>query len=237
MSIYGNPVVLGGSGGGGSGVELIDEATWESMTTAQKQSHGLVAVQTANTGYLRGTLVYGQDYAPFNVVQTGRGAASASFSLSAAGSYYLLVIALNGEASTHDLTVSATLGGTALTGNSIAYNAYSSSGANRRNYRVMLYPITGSAGDAVEISLTDYTAYTGLVYAVLESPYLTIQQQLSTPDATTTGSYGTDGMVVYGGFAASSNGSVTLALYTADASVTAQALSNSYGSSYIFWFT
>ena len=232
MSIYGNPVLMGSS----AGVEIISSSDWETMTTAEKQTYGLVAIQSANSGYLRGTLVYGEDYAPFNVVQTGRGASSASAALSASGDFYLLVIALNSEASTHDLTVSAALGGTALTGTSIAYNSYSSSGTNRRNYRVMLYQLSGSSGDALEISLTDYTAYTGLVYAVLESPYLTIQQQMSTPDANTTGSYGTDGMVVYGGFAAASDASVNLSLYTAGTSVTATALSGSYGSSYIFWF-
>lgn len=61
MSIYGNPIMLGGSGGG-SGVPLMTKAEWSALTTEEKQSYGLVAVQEANTGYKRGILYYGEDY-------------------------------------------------------------------------------------------------------------------------------------------------------------------------------
>ena len=47
---------------GSGGVELISKSTWDSMTTAQKQAKGLVAIQKANSGYSRGDLVNGADY-------------------------------------------------------------------------------------------------------------------------------------------------------------------------------
>lgn len=62
MSIYGNPVMLGGSGGGGGDVPLLSRAAWNALTTAQKQAYGLVAVQDAISGFDRGELVYGGDY-------------------------------------------------------------------------------------------------------------------------------------------------------------------------------
>lgn len=61
MSIYGNPIMLGSSGGGG-GVPLMTKAEWNALTTEEKQSYGLVAVQEANTGYKRGILYYGEDF-------------------------------------------------------------------------------------------------------------------------------------------------------------------------------
>ena len=62
MSIYGNPVVLGSSKGGGGDVPLLSKAAWDALSTAQKQAYGLVAVQDANIGFDRGELYYGADY-------------------------------------------------------------------------------------------------------------------------------------------------------------------------------
>lgn len=64
MSIWGNPVMIGGSGGGGGGVPLLTRAQWNALSTAQKQAYGLLAIQDANSGYDRGELVYGADYLP-----------------------------------------------------------------------------------------------------------------------------------------------------------------------------
>lgn len=65
MSIYGNPVMLGGSGGGGGGdVPLLTRAQWNALSTAQKQAYGLLAIQDENSGFDRGELVYGADYTP-----------------------------------------------------------------------------------------------------------------------------------------------------------------------------
>lgn len=63
MSIFGNPVMLGGSGGGGGGdVPLLTRAQWNALSTAQKQAYGLLAIQDANSGFNRGELVYGAAY-------------------------------------------------------------------------------------------------------------------------------------------------------------------------------
>ena len=45
-----------------TGVPLLTRAEWDALTTAQKQSYGLVAIQDAITGFLRGELVNGADY-------------------------------------------------------------------------------------------------------------------------------------------------------------------------------
>ena len=62
MSIWGNPAMMGGSGGGGGDVPLLTRAAWGALSTAQKRAYGLVAVQDANSGYDRGKLYYGADY-------------------------------------------------------------------------------------------------------------------------------------------------------------------------------
>ena len=62
MSIYGNPVMMGGSGGGGGDVPLLTRAQWDALSTAQKQAYGLLAIQDANSGFYRGELVYGAAY-------------------------------------------------------------------------------------------------------------------------------------------------------------------------------
>lgn len=235
MSIYGNPVMLGGSGGGG--VPLLSRAAWDALSTAQKQSYGLVAVQDANSGFYQGELYYGASFFPFTVIQSGwGGASSASVTLEESGDYYLLVIALNSEASTKNLTVGATLNGSALTGTSLAFNQYYGSGDNRRNYRVMLFPLSGTSGDTVDITLTDRSSYSSFVYAVLESGYLTIDKQLSTPDNSTSGTNSSSGMVVYGTFNGGSSGTINLLLYNSGNIVSTTNPGISYTSSYIFWF-
>lgn len=68
MSIWGNPVMLGGSGGGGGGdVPLLTRAQWNALSTAQKQAYGLLAIQDSNSGFDRGELVYGADYQPVGI--------------------------------------------------------------------------------------------------------------------------------------------------------------------------
>lgn len=49
---------------GGGGIQTYTNAQWIALSTAEKQSHGLVAVTTADTGYVRGRLLYGASYAP-----------------------------------------------------------------------------------------------------------------------------------------------------------------------------
>lgn len=61
MSIFGNPVMLGGSGGGG-GVPIVAKSDWDELTTAQKQAYGLVVVQEYTDGFYEGMLFNGADY-------------------------------------------------------------------------------------------------------------------------------------------------------------------------------
>lgn len=77
MSIWGNPVMMGGSGGGGGDVPLLSRAAWNALPTAQKQAYGLVAVRDASSGFDQGKLYYGADFVPFEklleVCQTSYG--------------------------------------------------------------------------------------------------------------------------------------------------------------------
>ena len=238
MSIYGNPVMLGGSGGGGGGdVPLLTRAQWDALSIAQKQAYGLVAIQDANSGFDRGELVYGADYADFEVLQSGRGATSATFTAQYAGNLKLLVIALNSEASTKELTVTAFNGAAELSGASIGYNAYSSSGSNRRNYRVMLFDAPVVSGDEIAISLANYSNYTGLVWALVTMAQSTLYKALSTPDSDTTGTSDASGVVFYGTFVSNNSGTINGAEYTAGTSISTGYPGSSYASSYIFWLT
>ena len=55
------------TGGGGGDIPLLTQAQWSALTTAEKQSYGLVAIQQSNSGFNRGKLVYGADYEPVGV--------------------------------------------------------------------------------------------------------------------------------------------------------------------------
>ena len=60
-------VVVNVSGGGGGDVVLLSRAAWNALTTAEKRAYGLVAIQDAVTGFLRGELVNGADYIPLGI--------------------------------------------------------------------------------------------------------------------------------------------------------------------------
>ena len=81
----------------------------------------------------------------------------------------LLVIALNSEASTYDLNISVSVNSTAVQMDNVAYNAYSGSGTNRRNYRVVSCDKLFSGNDTVSISVTNRSSYTSFVYALVDS--------------------------------------------------------------------
>ena len=49
------------------GLELIDEADWEAMSTEEKQSKGLIGIIKADSGYDRGIIVNGADYTPSSI--------------------------------------------------------------------------------------------------------------------------------------------------------------------------
>ena len=219
----------------GGNIPVILQADWDAMTTSQKQAYGLCVIQNAESGFIRGVYVNGADYAPFEVLYSGTGGNSASQSLDLASDAKLLVIAVNSEASTQQLTISAALDGTDMQGTQISYHSYSGSGENRRNYRITAFDIPSGA-HSLDISLAAENNYSSFVYVVLNSAYNTINKELTTVDGFTSGSNATDGMVIYGTFDGGNGGTINTELYTAGTTITTQSPGWSYKSSYIFWF-
>jgi len=170
------------------------------------------------------------------IVKSGSGATSVSFTTNSNGSYKLFVIALNSEASTYDLNISATQNGTAITGESLAYHAYESSGTNRRNYRIMRFDVDVTSGDSFGVSLSSYSGYTSVLYALVDTAYDTIDAAATTADAVCTGTNTNSGMVLYGTFNSSSGGTINAENYTAGSTVTTDDPGSNYKSAYIFWF-
>ncbi len=224
------------SGGGGGGIPLLQQSAWDALTIAQKRSYGLVAIQDSSTGFNRGLLVNGADYALCDVFNTGWAASSASFTITDAGEYDLYVIAMNSEASTKSLDTSATQNDTALGVETIANHSYVSSGTDRRNYRISRFAITAQANDTIAISLTNKGNYASMVYALVRSTFNTLAKSLTTPDAATTGTNTADAMVIYGKFNSSNSGEIHVARYDAGDTITTGNPGTSYRSSYIFWF-
>lgn len=150
----------------------------------------------------------------------------------------LLVIALNSEASTYDLNISVSVNSTAVQMDNVAYNAYSGSGTNRRNYRVVSCDKLFSGNDTVSISVTNRSSYTSFVYALVDSTlkFGEVQKLLSTADATCSGSNDSDGIVVYGTFNSSSGGTINVKDYMTNTTITTDNPGSNYKSAYIFFF-
>lgn len=237
MSIYGNPVMMGGSGGGGGDIPLLTKAQWDALSTAQKQAYGLLAIQDADSGFDRGELVYGADYRVVELLQSGTARNSITVNTTVTGNYKLFVLAINSEASSYDLTIAASLNSTALTVETSEYNSYSGSGSNRRNYRMNVYDLQTTAGDTLEITLETNNNYSSFVFGIIDSTAWTFSKALTTPDGLTSGSNTVSGMAVRGTFAGSSGGTINVVLYTADAVIITDNPGTSYKSSYIFWFS
>ena len=220
----------------GSGVPILTSTQWNTMTRQQKHEYGLVAIQYADTGYDRGELVNGSDYTD-RIVQWGTAASSATISVSVTGAYKLIVIALNNEASTYNLTISATLNNTALTGQTLSYNSYYASGNNRRNYRFNVYDIEVENGDAIGISLTNVSNYTAIVYAIVDSDISEVLQARTTADDPCSGSYSSDAIVLQGTFSGSPTkfGTISMDNYRANATILTDDPGDYYRSAYIFW--
>ena len=188
MSIYGNPVMLGGSGGGGGGdVPLLTRAQWDALSTAQKRAYGLLAIQDADSGFDRGELVYGADYAVIELLQSGTARDSITVDTIVTGHYKLFVLAINSEASSYPLTTAASINGNSLTEETSEYNNYSGSGSNRRNYRMTVYDLQTVAGDSLQISLTVNNNYSSFVFGIIDSAFWNFSKALTTPDGITSG--------------------------------------------------
>lgn len=220
------------------GVSVIPEADWDAMPTAQKQAYGLTVIQTASSGYQRGIYVNGGDYFA-GIVQTGSGVSEATFTASGDG-VQLLVIALNAEASTYDLTVSASRNGTAMTGETLGYHAYAASGDDRRNYRVNVYGAHIASGDEIHITLADRGRYGTFAYAVLECTLSELLCAHTTCDAAASGAYESSAVAVCGTFKNTNAGTpvgsiASVAPCSARETVTTEYPGNRYSSGFIFW--
>lgn len=56
----------------GGGVGTISRADWDALTTAQKQSYGLIIIIDSSTGFRRGEYVNGADYNPVSLKQNNK---------------------------------------------------------------------------------------------------------------------------------------------------------------------
>lgn len=171
-------------------------------------------------------------------VYKGTAASSAQFTIPRAGRFRLVVIALNGEGSTYALNLAVQVNGSAAETEAVAYNEYSDSGANRRNYRIISYSADFSAGDTVQIDLTERSGYTSFVYALLDETYQfgSLMQAVSTADAAASGSYSADAIALYGTFNSSAGGTIRIVDAAAGTTVTTDYPGTAYTAAYIFWF-
>ena len=224
-----------------SGVEIIPQAVWDTYTTEQKQSYGLIAIQTADTGYNRGILVNGadyDDYYDFTLIDSGWAATTKSYTFDTSGTYKLIVIALNSEASTKSLTASSTLNSTPVSGTVIDHNdSHHGTPPNERNYTITEFEIAATIGDILDISVLIENSYSSFVYAIMDTGIDTVSKSLTTADAITSGSYADDAIVMYGTFSGNTGGTINISHYSANDVITTDNPGYGYRSSYIFWFT
>lgn len=220
----------------GGGIPLLTRAEWEAKSTAQKHAYGLLAIQDVNSGFDRGELVYGADYQPVELLQSGTAKNAATVNTTVTGHYKLFVLAINSESTSYDLTITASLNGTALTAETSEHNGYSNYGNNRRNYTMNVYDLQTSAGDALAIYLVTNNNFSSFVFGIIDSYAWTFSKAMTTADNLTSGSNATDGMAIYGTFAGGSGGTIQVEEYTSDTTVTTSSPGTNYKSSYIFWF-
>lgn len=219
------------------GVSLYTQSEWDALSTAEKQSHGLVAIQRNNSGYQQGILVNGADYQDFSIKQSGVARNSTTFTVTDGGLYILYVIALNSEASSYQLNINVTQNtSNILTGETLEYVGYSSSGTNRRNHRLMVFELNANANDSIDISLSNYSNYTMFAYALCQSAHTILNKSLTSVDSACSGSNNISCAMLYGVFNGSAHtGTINGELYTADITFTTANPGNSYCSGYIFW--
>ena len=229
-----NEVVVDVEGSGG--IPIISRDLWDSLPISTKRSYGLIAIQDRLIGFDRGELVNGADFI-VNVLQTGSAWSNTTFSCSSSGTFKLLVLALNSESSTKNLTLTVELNNVAVTGTTLDYHSYTSSGTNKRNYRLNEYEVQVEAGDEIEITLSDQGSYSAFAFALLDIEYLSLLQAITTADSAAQGAYISDGAVIYGTFDGQSHSATINAdVYSAENVISTENPGSNYKSSYIFWF-
>lgn len=225
---------------GSGGIPLLSQAQWDALNVSEKQAYGYVGVYTTESGYNRGKLYYGANCPDFYAYYSGWATSSAEIAISieSASNYTVLILAMNSEASTKNLTLSASLGGTDLTVSTLEYNSYHSSSGNFRNSRMVSADFAASAGDVLTVSLSDQGPYSSFVYLVVDQMPLTVLKMLSTADALTSGSYSENCVAIYGTFDSYSSGTVNVVDdYVANDVITTSNPGSGYRSSYIVWLS
>lgn len=230
----------GGGGGGGGDIELMSQSEWNALSTEEKQTYELLAIQDSDTGFDRGELVYGKDYNEkswnFEIIHTGSTSSTASYTFQDDGKYQLFMIAINSEASTFGLNNAASLNGNAITGEDLKYNNWNGSASDKRNYRLTKFEFNASAGDTLSFNTSNVSGYTITIYAIIKSDIASLVKSLSTPDATTSGSFNEEAIVMYGTSNSNSDGSINIESYSPNTLITTPSPGSGYRSSYIFWF-
>ena len=217
------------------GVTAITQAQWEALSKEQKRAYGLVAIIESAIGYKRGDLVNGADYWGRAVI-LGASKNSANVTISTSGNYQLVVLAINNESSNKNLVVTASQNESGLSGETLEYHNNSSGGENRRNYRIVSFNLSCSAGDVISINLSDAGTYSSFLYAVIEDVEVSqIAKALTTPDNVTTGTYSEPAIVFSGITKDSGSGDISVDSSVAGHTVSTADSGSTYSSSFIFW--
>lgn len=150
-----------------SGVEIIDEADWDNMTTVQKQAKGVVAIRQFNSGYDRGVLVNGADYPPMPVIMSAQSRNGGStgylqYSIPQGGKYQILGIRKPEGSLLEDVTIS--LNNTTQTTRYITSAGYPSG-----NFEIYICEVTASTGDTVRVSNSTGVGSSGLQMFVMKN--------------------------------------------------------------------
>lgn len=222
------------------GIPVLTELQWNALTTEQKQSYNLVAIQDKNQGFERGILVNGADYVEkswdFTVVKTGSTSGTVTYEFEESGIYQLFMIAINSEASTFNLNNAASLNNNAITGEDMKYNAWDGSSTDKRNYRVTKFEFYANANDTLSFQTSNVSSYTTTIYAIIKSDIASLAKSLSTADNVTSGTYDGQAIVMYGTSNSNAGGTIAIEAYSPNTLITTPSPGQSYKSSYIFWF-
>lgn len=155
MDIIGNALQIMMSGGGATGAEIITRADWDTLTTAEKQAKGLVAIQDATTGYRRGIFVNGADYTPTpEIVYAGskqnQDAIPLSYTFGESGTYQVILCAVKNEVTNLVLN---------LNGEPVSCSYSYPSENNEVGLNIYTCEIDAEVGDVVSTDYSDSTRY------------------------------------------------------------------------------
>lgn len=150
-----------------SGVEVIDESDWDNMTTAQKQTKGVVAIRQFNSGYDRGVLVNGADYPPMTVLlsaqsRNGTSAGYLQYNIPQGGKYQIIGVRKPSGSVLEDVTISL---------NNVAQTTRYITAANYplNNLEIYICEVAASTGDNIKVSNSIGNNSSGLQMFVMKN--------------------------------------------------------------------